>query len=506
MLSIAGTVDTINRALHVRMGAYRHSTGKRTFYAPDREPTLNLDVPVYSIAGLTDFSPPRLAPARRSFEQKVCPPPDDTSGPIPYTPGDIRRAYVGDSPLTGRGQTIGIISFVSHSDADQTLYYEKAGIISPPLLTKVTVGNPTCVNCDDREVVADVGNAAGLAPVLKEIILYQGIDTVGLLDRIASDNKANIISSSVTVDPSRSVNISVYKQFAAQGQTFIQASGDDGAYPGDEYPPILNPYILNVGGTILTTDSHGAWQSEVAWRCSGGGFDAPPSLNSYSIPDYQQRAGVITSANGGSNQYRNGPDVAAEASNDFSVANGKIVPFSGTSVAAPRWAAFLALVNEARQNNGQPPVGFINPTLYAFGLSPNYRNSLHDITQGNNGHDNNPGYNAVPGYDLVTGWGSPTTALFVAPPSPSISKPQESQHYRYGTPMIAAGHGTPGATIRVTIDDRLFCNTQVQPDTSWSCSASPMIAPKNRTLSVNQSIGLMPSAPVQVSIIIDPVL
>ena len=52
--------------------------------------------------------------------------------------------------------------------------------------------------------------------------------------------------------------------------------------------------------------------------------------------------------------------------------------------AAPFWAGFTALVNEEAAANGQPPVGFLNPALYALGRSADYTNCFHDITVGNN--------------------------------------------------------------------------------------------------------------------------
>ena len=80
----------------------------------------------------------------------------------------------------------------------------------------------------------------------------------------------------------------------------------------------------------------------------------------------------------------------------------------GTSYAAPLWAGFAALVNEEAAANGQPPVGFLNPALYALGKSADYTNCFHDITVGNNATPSSGGlFPAVPGYDLCTGWGSP---------------------------------------------------------------------------------------------------
>jgi kumamolisin len=72
----------------------------------------------------------------------------------------------------------------------------------------------------------------------------------------------------------------------------------------------------------------------------------------------------------------------------------------GTSMAAPQWSGFLALVGEARQAKGEPTLGFFNPILY--GLTADQRAAaFHDVTTGSNGL-----YSAAAGYDAVTGWGS----------------------------------------------------------------------------------------------------
>ena len=55
-LQLEGTVASIENAFHVRMGVYQHPTESRTFYAPDREPTVNLPFPLWHISGLDNFS------------------------------------------------------------------------------------------------------------------------------------------------------------------------------------------------------------------------------------------------------------------------------------------------------------------------------------------------------------------------------------------------------------------------------------------------------------------
>jgi subtilase family serine protease len=165
--------------------------------------------------------------------------------------------------------------------------------------------------------------------------------------------------------------------------------------------------ITQVGGTELTTAGRGgAWSAETAWPQSGGGYDS-----STPIPSWQQLRGVINSSNLGSTTLRNSPDVAMEANFDNpTVVNGSFVTgYGGTSFATPRWAGFLALVNQQSVANGKGTVGFINPALYNLGISSSYSGIFRDITSGSNPPTagDGSGFNAVPGYDLVTGWGSP---------------------------------------------------------------------------------------------------
>jgi subtilase family serine protease len=167
--------------------------------------------------------------------------------------------------------------------------------------------------------------------------------------------------------------------------------------------PAFDWYVTAVGGTVLTTHGPGgAWKSETAWSESGGGI--APDIT---LPKYQKLTGVITQANQGSLTMRNCPDVAMEANTDNYICYNGICTggWGGTSFAAPRWAAFLALLNEQRTVNGKQPIGFINNRIYAIGTGSGYSSFFHDITSGTNGK-----FSAETGYDLVTGWGSPNSA------------------------------------------------------------------------------------------------
>jgi len=59
--------------------------------------------------------------------------------------------------------------------------------------------------------------------------------------------------------------------------------------------------------------------------------------------------------------------------------------YGGTSFAAPMWAAYMALVNQQLVADGYKSIGFIDPYLYAFGVSSSYGTDFHDITSGTSG-------------------------------------------------------------------------------------------------------------------------
>ena len=117
--------------------------------------------------------------------------------------------------------------------------------------------------------------------------------------------------------------------------------------------------------------------------------------------------------NQGSPTMRNSPDVSLVANNINVVWGNTLLGSStdwtvtGTSLATPLWAGFIALVNQQAVSNGKSTLGFINPAIYALGKGSSYNSVFHDITSGSNNNGKGQSYNAVVGYDLVTGWGSP---------------------------------------------------------------------------------------------------
>ncbi len=475
VVDVEAPVSSIQKAFHVTMGVYQHPTENRTFYAVDREPTAALHVQLWHIAGLDDYSPPR--PLLR-FAPKGNVRTDQTgSGPSgQYLGSDMRAAYYGRTTLTGAGQTIGIFG-LNFNLSDVEAYFSSIGQPFNPsvVITDSINGYDTSCpvsSCNDGEPVADIVQSLSMAPGVNAVIEYEASNDVDTFTQMATDDIAKQLSASVgwlPADPTSDEPI--FEEFAAQGQNLFVASGDSGAYslPGctgndcnPAYYPADDPYVTAVGGThITTTGPGGSWVSEIAWggtnpvlACANptGGSSGGYSTNGFAIPAYQQLPGVVNAANQGSTTLRNIPDVAAEADCDnWWCADGSCQGgIGGTSLSTPRWAGFMALVNEQAANSDAPSATFLNPQLYALGTSANYSTYFHDITSGSNANGYGQQYFAVTGYDLVTGWGSPNGQALINTLTPAATAPWFALAATPATVTIPTGETSTTSTISMT--------------------------------------------------------
>jgi subtilase family serine protease len=410
LLDVSGAVGDIERALHVKMQVYQHPTEARTFYAPDSEPSLDLATPVLDVSGLDNYVVPH--PCLRPIP--LAKPALTGSGPSgAYLGKDFRAAYVPGVTLTGTGQTVGLLEFDSgYYQSDITAYETLAGLPNVPVSAVLLDGYGGGPGYANTEVSLDIEMAISMAPGLAGVIVYEGSTTDDILNRMATDNLARQIGASWGY-PIDANSEQIFLQFAAQGQSFFNASGDSDAYTGVVMTPSDDPNITIVGGTTLTTSGPGGvWVSETVWNWgieygengvgSGGGISTV-----YPIPSWQTN--ISMAANQGSTTMRNLPDVALTADNVYVIyGGGQAGAFGGTSCATPLWAAFTALVNEQAVMSGRPTVGFINPAIDTICSGGNYASCFHDITTGNNTSSASPNkFYAVSGYDLCTGWGVP---------------------------------------------------------------------------------------------------
>lgn len=426
LLSVNATAALIEQAFFVNL-VLRQRTDGTPFVSVDRNPSLNLAVPILEVGGLNDYFPPRNLG-------------NTTGAGGTVSAADLRNAYVGvGSPLQsldGTGQVVGIVDFDVFAQSDITGY---AGLQLPvtgqsalpvPNVTIVATegGNPATNS--KQEATLDVQMVYAMAPAA-QILFFQG--STGITDHLddilhamaTSSTPLTVASCSLGFGYSDNANQAL-GEMAITGVTFLTASGDSGDIGNNDPGNLKFVNQTLVGGTVLSTNALTStspnvyptpyWAAENTWiagsNATGGGI-----MNGVNIPDYQ--VGVSIASNGGSTVNRNYPDVAAIAANFEFVFNGTPGPVSGTSVAAPFWAGFMALVNQFSQQNGGPgKSGFINPTLYDIGLTSGtaddlYKVCFHDISDsGDNGvGGGGSGFKAVTGYDLCTGWGSPQGGL-----------------------------------------------------------------------------------------------
>jgi subtilase family serine protease len=426
VVDVSGPVANIEKAFHVTMRTYRHPRETRDFYAPDAEPSLDLPVAILHVSGLNNYSLKRPANLTiKAVDPNVNPSPNSGSGPSgSYRGNDFRAAYVPEvttNQLSGATQSIALVEFDGYYSNDIALYESQAGLPSVTL-TNILIdgfsGTPSGNVNNVTEVSLDIEMVISMAPGVSKVIVYEAplnSAWVDILSRIANDNLARQISCSWGgggPDPSSET---AFKQMAAQGQSFFNASGDSDAFTGSVPFPSDSTNITQVGGTTLsTTGPGGAWESETVWNWGGGTGSSGGVSTFYAIPGWQQ--GINMTTNKGSTAMRNIPDVALTADNIYVIFNNGQTSsgIGGTSVAAPLWAGFTVLMNQQAANANRPSVGFINPAIYAIGKGTNYAADFHDIVDGDNIWSGSPTqFYAASGYDLCTGWGTPTGTNFI---------------------------------------------------------------------------------------------
>jgi Pro-kumamolisin, activation domain/Subtilase family len=462
LMTVNGTAELIGQALYVNL-VFRLRPDGSKFVAVDRDPSIDLSVPILQISGLADFRTP--APAVTL---------NGTGSGGNYRAADLRNAYLGvSSPnqsLDGTGQVVGIVDFATFQTSDITAYdalqVPAQGQPARPAANITIVategGNPAPNSA--IEATLDIALVRAIAPGA-QILFFQGSTGItGHLDDILhamATSSPPLTVATCSLSFGRSDNSQqALDQMAAQGVSFFTASGDSGDIGDPQSNQDMNNQTL-VGGTFLSTQPRtgGAYPSnyyagETTWVGtnfgSGGGvmdgnnkngncYCWPYNLGPFSccgsgvsIPDYQRAImQASAAANGGSTQWRDYPDVAMLAANAEIIFQAKTNIVSGTSLAAPLWAGYLALVNQRSLQSGGGLAGFLNPTLYDIGLTRGTSNDLYsicfnDIQDGASNFDGfGPGFKSVPGYDLATGLGSPTGALINQLASPTPLTPNQ---------------------------------------------------------------------------------
>lgn len=339
-------------------------------------------------------------------------------------PADVATAYdiapLHARGLRGQGVRVAVVSLDSFHPEDIAAF-DRQMKIDGPAVTKVPVAGGTEPGEGQTEVLLDLEVIRGIAPQAR-ILDYEGrngsVSIADIVDRIVADGEARTISISWghcdaldSVASRRRADRS-FEAAAAAGVNVLAASGDSGAYecqrsdPSDDTPtlswPAASPWVIAVGGTLLSVRDDDTYLDEAGWEdvLSGGGSGGGTSAYERQ-PGWQTGPGV---ANPDSDGGRQVPDVSGPADPDsgfqiVSAADG-VSEVGGTSAAAPFWAGTLALTEQLARREGVPRLGYLNPTLYRLAAGP--RSPFHDVTRGGNRL-----YDAGPGWDYATGLGSP---------------------------------------------------------------------------------------------------
>jgi subtilase family serine protease len=376
-----------------------------------------------------------------------------------YAPRQFRAAYgiqpLLDRGITGRGQTVVLLEFSpagaglppAVTDIRQDVVRFDSTFVMPAARLQVvnTLAHAASPWLATEEEVADTEIVHALAPgAAIRVVLIPSTYTASpgtVSAAVAAALRLGLAQGGVIelsagegeqcFTPAEEAQVNSALRAAQRDRvTVVMSSGDYGAavnhcrgartaaaYVKGVDLPASDPLTLAVGGTSLRASrATGAYIGETAWshpppsvsQASGGGFS-----RLFPRPAYQDGIPGIGATRGV-------PDVAADADHTgmaFAFSDGSrrygLTGIGGTSVAAPLWAAVIALADQYAGRH----LGFVNPALYQIGRSPSYRQAFHDVTTGTNtvtfAGQTITGYQAGPGWNPVTGWGSPNAQALV---------------------------------------------------------------------------------------------
>src|SRR5437870_5774421 len=255
------------------MNVYNHPSEPRTYFAPDSEPSFDALVPILTISGLDDYIVPHPALVIQDpAELGTKPVPLGGSGPSgSYRGSDFRNAYAPGLPsnLNGSGQMVGLLQFDGYNVGAINSYETSAGLPRVPLINVLLDEISGAAGANNIEVALDIEMCVSMATNLSAIIVYEGQSGNDILNRMATDNLAKQLSASWTFGIDATTE-QIFQQFAAQGQSYFNASGDSDAYSGTISTPSDDPFVISVGGTTLTTGSGASYSSERVWNVNNG--------------------------------------------------------------------------------------------------------------------------------------------------------------------------------------------------------------------------------------------
>jgi len=495
-LSVRGSRSDAQRAFDVTIGDY--ALEGRTFYANDGDPSLPdaIAAHVQAISGLSDLAQPSAltqsvppgctssqtggtgnSPDATACETRPCAFANDgglvyalfcvwTSwgryDPPPITANPITSSSTPSLLTGGAGQTVGLVEFDTFHASDVADFIGLMGLPANQIahVTQVHVNGGATIGSGESEVLLDIDTVMMIAPGADIVVYDAPIGGAGGFQAVFNamlGDGVSVISNSwaycenqTTLADVQSID-SILQSAAASGVSVFNGSGDSGstclgAAVGTVAVPADVPSATAVGGTTPADDIGISYAGESWWDGSDHGPQTGQGGFGTSIffarPAYQD--GVSSSPR------RSVPDVVADADPAtgvmFCQADGGGCPtnllYGGTSFAAPNWAGFAALLNQAVGAN----IGHFNAAIYPFADT----GAFHDA--------------ASMGTDFAhVGLGSPNldhlylalTAQTAGSPSASVSEVHAGTLLPFiaTPPLSIAADGTSTAPVVVRLRD-----------------------------------------------------
>src|SRR5579871_1364198 len=549
-ITFSGSAAAVGRSFGIEL--HRYQTDGKLHFANVTTPSIPeaLAAVVADIQGLDDFYP---LPAGSRHQSGLIPEITSNSGDHYLGPDDIATIYdlkpLYAAGFDGAGQTIAIIG-QTDMDLVQFQTYRTRFNLPAKDPEMMLVGPDPGMTPGDEQYL-DIEMVSAVARHANVVYVY-GKNGFTAHQYAVDQRVATVITESLALcEPATTpVQRAVAQQAAAQGITWVAASGDTGAAGCEtqgKLPqaskgmavaiPASLPEVTGVGGTEFDDAGATYWNGtntstlasatsyipEKAWNDTSSGLEWALGGSTggasifFSKPPWQTGAGVP------SDHARDVPDIALNASwsHDpyYIYAAGRWYGQAGTSAATPVFASFVAILNQYLVSKGalsQPGLGNINPAL--FRLAQIAPSAFHDIVQGDNimpcivgtpdcvtgwfGFTAGPGYDQVTGlgsvdmYKLATSWdsGTPTTTVVAASPA-SVTFNSSVRL----TATVSAKGSTPSGEVAFLAGDVSLCSATLSGSSaSITISATVLSAGSNTITAVyggaanwNSSAGTM---------------
>ena len=281
--------------------------------------------------------------------------------------------------VDGSGQKIGLVEFDTFNVSDIADYLallDKEALLGN--LSQVHVGGGATLGPDESEVLLDINFILPFVSGAQVTVYDAPFSGAGsfqaLFNRMIVDGMT-IISNSwsyceneTTLADVQSID-AILQTAAASGISVFNASGDTGSTclngsPNTIGVPASSPNATAVGGTSSVPGPGSLYGSETWW--DGSATIPPTGQGGFGLSRFFPRPAYQDGFHGA--PMRSIPDVSTNADPFYGIqicqASAGGCPTSaiwgGTSMGAPAWAAYTAMLNQAQGTN----LGLLNPLLY----------------------------------------------------------------------------------------------------------------------------------------------